>query len=135
MQQVCICRPSIIILNSKFLHRIPKHRCRRSSLIFHVVVELIAAPWPGEREIFSFGNMASRSSARLENLPLTRNVVAKLSAPDDDKEDGRSFDATKGKTAGVIWGINYAMVAAAVAAGDSWNVRYIPCVLLRRTLH
>lgn len=59
--------------------------------------ELIAAPWPGEREIFSFGNMASRSSARLENLPLTRNVVAKLSAPDDDKEDGRSFDASKGK--------------------------------------
>jgi hypothetical protein len=79
------------------LHHIPKHLCRPSSLIFHVFVELIAAPWPGEREIFSFGNMASRSSARLENLPLTRNVVAKLSAPDDDKEDGRSFDASKGK--------------------------------------
>jgi hypothetical protein len=41
--------------------------------------------------------MASRSSARLENLPLTRNVAAKLSAPDDDKEDSRSFDASKGK--------------------------------------
>jgi hypothetical protein len=38
--------------------------------------------------------MASRSSARLENLPLTRNVAAKLS---DDKEDSRSFDASKGK--------------------------------------
>lgn len=57
--------------------------------------ELIAAPWPGEREIFSFGNMASRSSARLENLPLTRNVAAKLS---DDKDDSRSFEAGKGKS-------------------------------------
>ena len=59
--------------------------------------ELIAAPWPGEREIFSFGNMASRSSARIENLPLTRNVAAKLSAPEADKEDARSFEASKGK--------------------------------------
>jgi hypothetical protein len=65
---------------------------RRYPLILYVSSELIAAPWPGEREIFSFGNMASRSSARLENLPLTRNVVAK------DKEDSRSHDPSKNKT-------------------------------------
>ena len=69
--------------------------CRRSPFILNFYTELIAAPWPGEREIFSFGNMASRSSARLENLPLTRNVAAKLS---DDKEDTRSSEAGKGKS-------------------------------------
>ena len=41
--------------------------------------------------------MASRSSARIENLPLTRNVAAKLSAPEADKDDARSFDASTGK--------------------------------------
>ena len=79
------------------LIRSPLHvgRCRCCFPSIHSVsAELIAAPWPGEREIFSFGNMASRSSARLENLPLTRNVAAKLS---DDKDDSRSFEAGKGK--------------------------------------
>ena len=73
--------------------------CRCSTLILNLSSELIAAPWPGEREIFSFGNMASRSSARLENLPLTRNVAAKLSAPDDDKES--SYDPSKTRRSSV----------------------------------
>jgi hypothetical protein len=63
------------------LHLDPCRRLSPSNL--SLSTDLIAAPWPGEREIFSFGNMASRSSARLENLPLTRNVAAK------DKEDSR----------------------------------------------
>lgn len=73
--------------------------CRCSPLILNLSSELIAAPWPGEREIFSFGNMASRSSARLENLPLTRNVAAKLSAPDDDKDS--SYDPSKTRRSSV----------------------------------
>ena len=78
-------------------HLLQFARSRYPCILNTTYAELIAAPWPGEREIFSFGNMASRSSARIENLPLTRNVAAKLSAPEADKEDARSFEASKGK--------------------------------------
>lgn len=80
-----------------FLFCYDSRRC--SPLILNLSSELIAAPWPGEREIFSFGNMASRSSARLENLPLTRNVAAKISAPDDDKDS--SYDPSKKRRSSV----------------------------------
>jgi hypothetical protein len=109
------------------LHSVQRLCCSPSNLI--VSAELIAAPWPGEREIFSFGNMASRSSARLENLPLTRNVAAKLS---DDKDDSRSFEAGKGKSSRGSLGDK-----ARVGSSDSGNrgdvepqVNYSLCMIL-----